>query len=209
MSFVGKNPAPLYRPDRKKHQQALANLPNIIYSGRRSSTAPPKPTATPCVKVTLDNCVYQYETLSAGQPCPTIPVLPASCAPTTSTTPTITPTPTPTLGPQQCFPSGHFGNVNDVWPDLQVTLAKQACRQTPNYLWGPDTAKYRSFSTGSNGSRYSYFIWWNPKCDINLSSQNANTPIQGNPNITCFDLFTNDYKSCRSSCLLVYFILRN
>ena len=31
--------------------------------------------------------IYQYETLSANQTCPTIPVLPASCTPTTSTQP--------------------------------------------------------------------------------------------------------------------------
>jgi hypothetical protein len=40
-------------------------------------------TGTPCVKRTLNNCIYNYEDIFVpkGKPCPTIPVLPASCTP--------------------------------------------------------------------------------------------------------------------------------
>ena len=82
-------------------------IPGVV--GATSVASPPN--SNPCLSITLDDCVYQYQDVPAGQPCPSyIPPLPATCTgplpfeatvvPTATTRPTSRPTTQTTLTTQ-------------------------------------------------------------------------------------------------------------
>jgi hypothetical protein len=74
MDLVGGETTPLQRSDIAQKQNAPAILPDIKPS--RSKT---------CLKIILEDCMYEYQNLSGGQPCLTIPIIPASCTPSSTT----------------------------------------------------------------------------------------------------------------------------
>ena len=166
------------------------------------------PTATACIKVTLDNCIYQYETLSAGLPCPTIPVLPATCTaspyvpsipdPPSFPTPTLTP---PTLQVQQCHGADDFGSHSDIDGNVQSDWANDFCSYySQSFTSGTAAVTWNSRSiTYNNGiSPYHWTVSWINGCATTVTEQSMSSPLgAGNPSVNCVSLLTDDWRNCK------------
>lgn len=186
----------------------------IISSPIKSQTQPttfetstiPKPgtiSATACVKVTIVDCIYNYETVSIGQPCPTIPVLPATCTgplpfaggsgvasptPATTTMPVIS---TPTLSGQYCYPSGAFGRISDINSEVQNQTTEQACEQLAPEALGIPGKQSNWQITANNGGEYNYNIFWSLGC--RKPSDATTIELQN----VCVTAMRNNYLNCK------------
>ena len=173
----------------------------------KTSTVSSKPTSSTsvCVKITLIDCIYNYETVPAGQPCPAsaAPPLPATCttplpfaggsaiAPPPATTTSTPIMPTPTFSSQFCYPRGAFGSINDINSGVQNETTGEACAAATDQTY--QAGKYFNWNaTANNGGQYNFNVWWPDGC------QKPTDVTSVEFSNICLSSMRNNYLNCMS-----------
>ena len=193
MDIVGQVSQPLKRPDKKQHQQVLANLPKITPGS--ASASPPKATATPCLKVTFDKHISVRDSLRK----PAMPnyssspsELYANHVYAASSKTTLSP---PTL--QSCYPKNTTAPVGAIDAPTQSNFARTFCTKfnrtfnstTPAVLWNALSATYKD-----QLSPYHYTVSWIPGCKTSVTQQSTSQPLgASNAAVNCVNLLTENF----------------